>query len=88
MRPGGAQLYMVTLRSLLQCAVCLWGLQLWVGTWCLYSLMGVGELQLAIIVELLPRGILHFHGHRQAFTMLLAFDGVCCSWDIVGGSGN
>ena len=51
------------------------GLQPWVGIWCLYSQVGVGELQLAIIVELLPRVILHFHGHRWAFTGLVAFDG-------------
>ena len=35
----------------------------------------MGELQQAIIVELLPRGILRFHGHRRAFTGILAFDG-------------
>ena len=41
----------------------------------------MGELQLAIIAKLLPRGILRFHGYRQAFT---GFFGVCYSWDIVG----
>ena len=35
----------------------------------------MGELQQANIVERLPRGILSFHGHRQAVTVLLAFDG-------------
>ena len=52
--------------------MCLWGLLLWLGTWCLYSQVGVGELQQAIIVERLPR---RFHGHRRAFQGLLAFDG-------------
>ena len=35
----------------------------------------MGELQQAIIVERLPRGILRVHGHRRAVTGLLAFDG-------------
>ena len=35
----------------------------------------MGELQQAIIVEHLPRGILSIHGHRRAVTVLLAFDG-------------
>ena len=42
----------------------------------------MGELQQAIFVERLPRGILRFHGQLQGFWLLMA---VCCSWDIVGG---
>ena len=56
-----------------------------VGTWCLYSQVGVGELQLAIIVELCQGGYCAFmgtDGHLQGFWLLMA---VCCSWDIVGG---
>ena len=41
----------------------------------------MGKLRQAIIVELLPRGILRFHGPQRGFWLFMV---VCCSWDIVG----